>query len=244
MSWTMKPKTFSAEVTIMGKPHVVAYDGDSLMIAELTATEALSLVDRLVGGDAVTAPALPAQAPKAKAAPAVKPATPLATEVKATAEVEPAADAPKTRKPMPPLTEEQKAKRVAALAKAREAKAAKAGQPKAQVVNTEAKAEGSKVVEPALAAEPDADEEDPKEVAATQAANASGGPSDQAHAGKLATLSKIGGVVSYLHDAGFHSVADKIAICGRVKDRVPVLQRVPNLDERIGRAQEVMGLDG
>jgi len=276
MSWTMNPKTFSAEVTIMGKARGVAFDGEALMIGDMSPQEAVTFLEALHVAATQKDKAQPAVAPAdRKPAPAsansemgvTAPKAPMqmvadaqvgitpAPAAATTSAVDPAAKPP--RKPQPPLTDEQKAKRVAALAKAREVKAAKlaAGKPKAEVVNSEGPQEGSHTVETGLNApvKPAAEEddfaeeiaEDKAEQEAAKAASHTGDPAaDSVHAAKLATLSKIGEVVSYLHDSGFHSVADKIALCGRVREQVPVLQRVPNLDERIGRAQEVMGLDG
>jgi hypothetical protein len=57
----------------------------------------------------------------------------------------------------------------------------------------------------------------------------------------LATFTKFRDVVQHLLDSGV--VADDIAkVCDGIKEQVPLLQRIPNLEERVARTLEVMGV--
>jgi len=55
---------------------------------------------------------------------------------------------------------------------------------------------------------------------------------------------KMRDLLEYLHANGFKTVASIVEECKRIKDKVPLLQRVANLDDRVVRACAVLGLGG
>lgn len=78
-------------------------------------------------------------------------------------------------------------------------------------------------------------------VAPPAPAQASGEPSSF-DTGVLAKMTSLGEVVVYLYEKGHTTPEAVVAACNSVKDKVPLVGRVANLDERVRRSFEVKGL--
>jgi hypothetical protein len=60
----------------------------------------------------------------------------------------------------------------------------------------------------------------------------------------LADAAKLRDVVVYLHEKhGCKSARDVLALCTSLRERVPVLARITNLDERVLRTAELLGIE-
>ncbi len=58
----------------------------------------------------------------------------------------------------------------------------------------------------------------------------------------LTNAKKLADVVNYLIDEGVSDPDDIKARCAELKERVPALSRIPNLDERIDRTLDVIDM--
>lgn len=57
---------------------------------------------------------------------------------------------------------------------------------------------------------------------------------------KLATYRKLGDILAELHERGYTTFEQTLAICEKVQAQVPVLKTIPSLPDRIKRARDTM----